>query len=663
MTDGEYKEFDKFLNETRFDVNEIMDTKKRFEQVYDLLYDYMKAGFEEERVRKHPLYYAFSNNPDEVMQMEVRHFIVNMLFWYPMTRIGVPEKLNKSFVVDCSCLNKKQMKAYFDEKIIIPFRDYVTNMKLNQIFADTTYRLGLISLDFNEIMGISINIQTFIGMAKKYPEFDDCIHTKVDPNMQPSEIEMLQHDRMNKIIALMKKHENDIRPILNSGEGIKDKQLSEFAVIGGLKPDMVGNTIPKPIDTNFIVGGLNSVSNFFIDKQAGRKAVVANKTLMGNAGYFAAKIMKVTKDTRLDMNVEECGTHHPILYNVKDKDHLKIIDHQYYYLIEDPNNLRVVSKKDDWLIGKMIYLRLPVTCGLGHNRVCRHCYGEMYKVNGDPDFGQGSFASAISANKYQQDTLSTKHLMTTNSVPIEFPDIFNEVFSLEANIIAINPEKIEEPKRWTIIIDEERMVEYDQVEFNSHTSQIILRDNKTKEEYIIEEANGSEIFLYQDIINKFTHKAKQRIELDPSKLDDTVYLGIIVVENNELTKPLKHMQKLLDTNDHLGCQTVDELVNRMTDLMIEANMGVLLVHGGMILKNLIRRADNIYEYPSFASFRPQNYKILKLTDALVNSPSLTTGLASQDLRKQFSEPQTYKKCAKASTDVYFRKSLYGIKKN
>ena len=91
--------------------------------------------------------------------------------------------------------------------------------------------------------------------------------------------------------------------------------------------------------------------------------------------------------------------------------------------------------------------------------------------------------------------------------------------------------------------------------------------------------------------------------------------------------------------------------------MIEADMNVLLVHGCMTLKNLIRKRNNIYEYPDFSSWTEQDYVILKITDALVNNPSLTTGLSSQDLRKQFSDPATYRKHAKASTDVYFRKSL------
>lgn len=655
MTEEEFKQFDEFLNKTRFDVREIMSTKKRYNQVHDMLYNYMKMGFEEERVRKHPLLYSFDGK--KVFSMETRHFIVNMICWFPMVKIGASEDLNEKFVLDCSCLNSKQIMTYFNENIIEPYRDRVTNEEMNMIFEETIYKLSLISLDFNEIMAISINIDLFIDLAEKSPEFDRIIHTKPEPGMQPVEIESMTHNGMKRLIAIMKDLDNDIKPILNSGEGIKDKQLSEFTVMGGLKPDITGNTIPKPIDTNFIVGGLNSVGNFFVDKQAGRKAVVANKTLMGNAGYFAAKIMKVTKDTRVDMSIEDCHTNHPIFYHVADENHLKIINRSYYSLYSDGRDLRVINAdKDKHLVGKFIYLRVPTTCGLDGNRVCKHCYGEMYKVNGQEGFGQGGFASAITANKYQQDTLSTKHLLTTDSVPIDFPDEFYNVFDLEANIISIKPDKIDDPKRWTIAISEERLVEYDQVEFNSHTSQIIIRDNKTKEKYTIEERNGSEIFIYQDIINKFSRKGNQ-IELNIGNLDDEICLGIIVVENNELTKPLKNMQRLLDTKDHFGCQTVDELVNTMADLMIEAKMGALLVHGCMTLKNLVRQADNIYESPNFSAFGEQRYTILKITDALVNSPSLTTGLASQELRKQFSDPATYRKHGKASTDVYFRKTL------
>ena len=158
------------------------------------------------------------------------------------------------------------------------------------------------------------------------------------------------------------------------------------------------------------------------------------------------------------------------------------------------------------------------------------------------------------------------------------------------------------------------------------------------------------------MIDNFSHK-KGRIELDIGKLDDDIMLGIIVVENNELTKPLKNMQALLDSKYHFECVTVDDMINRMADLMIGAKMGALLVHGSMTIKNLIRCKDDIFKTPRFSSYYEGEYTILTITDALINNPSLTTGLASQNLRDQFTNPATYRKHAKASTDVYFMKSL------
>ena len=682
MTEEEYQKFDEFLNTTRFDVRELMATKKRFEEVFNTLYDFMKMGFEEERVRKHPLYYSFHGTNDTVLEMQVRHFIVNMLFWYPMMKMHLADKLDESFIFDCTCPSRSDMMQYFNYKIIEPYRDRVSNEKMNLIFSDTLYRLGQISLDFNEIMAVSISIQTFMHLAdedgdfrdlrevyyhiseeedKKYDamrhEFNELIHTKLDPTLQPKEVENELHKRQKRLIELMKTIPNDLQPILNSGEGVKHKQLAELVIAGGLKPDMVGNTIPVPIDSNFLVDGINSVKNFYIDKQAGRKAVVANKTLMGNAGYFSTKIKKVTKDTRVDFSVFDCGTQHPIHYFVKDYSHLVIINRSYYALEEDPLNYKVVdARKDHHLIGKMILLRSPATCGLKHNKVCLMCYGEMSKINDGPDFNHGSFAAAISSNKQQQDMLSTKHLQTTNSVWIEFPEIFYTIFTLEASILAIHPEKIDDLKRWSIIVENKKLVEFDQVEFNSHTSQIILRDNYSKEEHIIEEKNGSEIFLYQDAIELF-HTIPDGMILPLEELDDSLMLGMIMVENNELTKPLKNMQLLLDNNNHFGCTTIDEAVNTLADLMIQAEMNVLLVHGCMTLKNLIRLKDDIYQFPNFSSFKEQEYVMLKITDALVHNPSLSTSLSSQDLRKQLADPATYRKHAKASTDVQFRKSL------
>ena len=135
-----------------------------------------------------------------------------------------------------------------------------------------------ISQDFNTIMGNSICIESFIQLSKRNPRFNEIIRTKLTPGMQPKDIEKLQHELTAEEIEILSKEPNCLRPMLHAGAGIKDKQLAEFSITGGLKPDVNGNTIPIPIDSNFLVGGLNNVTNYYVDSQAGRKSVILNKT-------------------------------------------------------------------------------------------------------------------------------------------------------------------------------------------------------------------------------------------------------------------------------------------------------------------------------------------------------------------------------------------------
>ena len=42
------------------------------------------------------------------------------------------------------------------------------------------------------------------------------------------------------------------------------------------KPDVRGNVFPKIVNTNFICGGMQSASDYYIDASGGRKASIIN---------------------------------------------------------------------------------------------------------------------------------------------------------------------------------------------------------------------------------------------------------------------------------------------------------------------------------------------------------------------------------------------------
>lgn len=283
LQDLDYEEFCNFLDSQVFIVHDmLLVDKKNFKMYYKKFYTYMKQGFERKEVRTHKVKYKFtSSDAEPIKEMEIRHLIVNMIFWRAFIAMDKVEELSSAHLVDCQNMTSSYMKSWIDTMIIDPYRTQFTNKKMNRIVEKIISKANKVSQDFNVLMAMSISIHSFNQVAKQNERFNQIIRTQIPAGMQPKDIEKMQHDLMVEEIEILKNTPNDLQPMLHAGAGIKDKQLAEFSITGGLKPDVNGNTIPIPINSNFLVGGLNNVTNYYVDSQAGRKSVILNKTSIG----------------------------------------------------------------------------------------------------------------------------------------------------------------------------------------------------------------------------------------------------------------------------------------------------------------------------------------------------------------------------------------------
>ena len=216
-----------------FVIEEIAETKKSYSEFTEYVYDCIKAGFEHKELRECPVYFRFHPDTD-INQMQLRHFLTNLFFWEPVIRLSAIDELNEKYIVDTSAISSPYIKKYIDNNIIIPFRDTISNKKMNIILHDLIYNLGRISTDFNILLGMTINIETFIDVANKNKRFDEIIRTKLDPSLQPNEIESLLDGLLKEELDILMTEENSLKPILKSGAGIKPKQLAELSISGGL---------------------------------------------------------------------------------------------------------------------------------------------------------------------------------------------------------------------------------------------------------------------------------------------------------------------------------------------------------------------------------------------------------------------------------------------
>lgn len=666
--DINYEAYHKRLTDTVFNIHAIVEDKKQWKAVFNELYTYMKQGYEQEKVRKHPVQFRFStDNAEQIKTMPVTHFIVNLIIWNAFRKLDKVQDIGSPHIFDGAKITEDYIADYINHNLIAPYHKEVDIISMNEALDDMIYALSQIFTDFGILAGTTMDMESFIELAQRYPRFREILHTKLDDTLQPKEIEdTIFNSRKEFLDIIVNDEDNHLKPFLVTGAGINTGQLQEFAISGGLKPDVEGNVIPVPINSNYIAGGLNSINNFYIDGQAGPKALIMNSTVMGKSGHFSYKTMILTSSYNISKTVDDCDTKRLIELHVTNRKVLKKINGRYYRLPdEDSSVLHVVNMEtDEHLIGKTILMRSPVTC-TAHDGICHKCYGDLYYINNTPSFHAGRFAATQTNNPIQQKILSTKHMLKTNSDKVEFSADFYRFFALDANKIIFNMDSKEDLSQWFLQIRNEDLYTMDDIsssDFNDHTEIIYLRNKDTDEMIPIQEIgkpdDPRELYLFSDVSKHLKPIGADFIGIKLSALDIESPIAMINIVNNEVSKPLKNIIRLLDKKDHYNCTTIDEMVNAYNKLTIDSGMSVDSVHTEMILKGLIRSTEDILQPPAFNNEEKMNdYQILTVSKALAYSPSIALSLSFEELGRQFVKPSTYNKYRKSDYDIFFKEEI------
>ena len=697
---------------------------KRYDEFIDILMVNMAEGFEHKEFRDHPVMYKFYNDKDEEMKtMSFRDFIINVIMWRPMMCID-PANLHDGLIIEhakFSNITRKFIKEYFDINYIYQYKSSIPtipdisleeiNRHMNEIMADTTFKLSEVSNVFNSFIGISTNIETFIDLQTRIPEFNEIMESTLDERMQPAEIEAELADQRKRIVDLIVSDDrpNMMKALVQPQSGLNVKQFGEMVTTIGLKPDDEGRTIPHPINTNFLnKGGLTNTADIYLKAISGRKSQIMNNEYMGKTGHLLILIAILTAGAKLSRTTMDCNTVNPIPMEIKSKTFLKKL-HGRRYRYAGQRDYRIINAfKDEHLIGETVYVRSPVTCAC-RDGICRECYGELYYTNIDNN-NTGIYSATKVMNPVVQGILSAKHFQTTNSSVIKFIPEFNKFFGIAGTDIVL-ADNIDDITQYSILIRRENIMTADgdeseldystkgrrrkkttmnsnksdeidlnddemddddgdgmELTFNYSTTKFEVVKNlhaKTEDarEYIeFEDVDSKELFIHTDLITRMTPGKDSKGEyraIDLEALNPEEFIFLVDVQNNELTKPMKSIQRVLNNKDHDGCSTYEELVNHMVDLLIASELDAASVHSEMIIRQLVKRPDNVLKRPNFERIiMTQDYQLLTVSAALKKNPSITTSLSTPYLKNQLVEmSETFEKDAPGIFDPLFRLTL------
>ena len=138
-------------------------------------------------------------------------------------------------------------------------------------------------------------------------------------------------------------------------------------------------------------------------------------------------------------------------------------------------------------------------------------------------------------------------------------------------------------------------------------------------------------------------------------MDEDTTLFETMIMNNELTKPL---YDLMDLTSKKGIPTdANEMAQKYTRLLIEANIPTAAIAGEIVVTALMRSADSDYEYPNFRRDGNVDYRLVPLRTALEKNSSINIGLIYQDLKRQLLSPDLYVRKGESVHDALFDENI------
>ena len=636
--------FTKDLNQSNIDLH------------FNAIINILKDGIEQQSVQQMMLHIVFEDQID--IDLSIFDYVINLMMW--QLRTGINEPIHSVHLVFFEDITKRNIKEYIDNSFVDKYRKKIPFIQMNQSIDNVIGKFRELR-PFQIYLANTLNLEDTIELMKKYPEFNETVHFDVT-GIPLEDVKDAGMEATYKQIKYIKNSDHCLRDSFRTGEAISPKQYKEVAVNIGSKPDGQGSVFPHPIPHSFMNGGLQSPEEIYIESSVGRVAQILQKTNVGESGAFARKLELNNQDTYLHKDPNYvCDTVNFEEVTIDSAIKLQMYDLRYYR--ENPKGVDKLlnAKKDKHLIGRKLYFRSPMTCASAARGqgICYKCYGDLAYANQEVNIGQ--IAAEGLSSIYTQILLSAKHLLESLVVKMVWVKEFYDIFSLAFNTIGVREDKVF--RGWKLIIDEELKTEddLDNMAYSYYINSFVVRqpDGTSVRIHTSESDNiyFSQEFL--DYIISLKPKGESLEDLDDTpmefdmvKLMDFPYLFIMEIRNNELSRTMDQIKKLIDNKSIIQLHDRNTILEEFIRTNINGGIKLNAVHFEVLLMNQIRYVDDELLKPHW-DVPNEPYQILTLTKSLSNNPSITVRLESNKIQQALRNPQNRFIKQPSITDLFF----------
>lgn len=615
----------------------------------------LKDGIETKEVQNMMITVIFEDGVD--IDLSIFDYLINLMMWQLCTGVDQPiRSIHLAFFED---ITRRSIKEYIDNIFVDQYRKLIPFMQMNRIIDSVVGKFRDLR-PFQMYLANTLNLEDTINLMNLYPEFNETIHFSTE-GIPLEDVKDAGMEATNHQIKYIKNSDHCLRDSFRTGEAISPKQYKEVAVNIGSKPDGQGSVFPRPISNSFMNGGLQTPEDVCIESSVGRVAQILQKTNVGTSGAFARNLELNNQDTYLHQDpnyICDSRNFEEVLIDSATK--LQMYDLRYYR--DNPRGIDKLcdAKKCKDLIGRKIYFRSPMTCASaarGHG-ICYKCYGDLAYANQEINIGQ--IAAEGLSSIYTQILLSAKHLLESLVVKMTWTKEFYNLFSFCFNTITLKEDGIY--RGFKLIIDEDVKFEeeMDDVTYNGYINSFIVK-TPSGEEIRIHTAESDNMYFVPEFFDYYMSiKSKNvnpdsdeedRVEMDMVALMDFAALFIMEVRNNELSRTMDQIKKLIDNKSVISSHDRNTILEAFISTNISGGIKLNAVHFEVLLMNQIRAFDDDLESPDW-SVPNQKYQILTLSNSLTNNKSITVRLQSSKIPKVLQNPRNRFIKQPSITDLY-----------
>ena len=630
------------------DINKI-----NIEDYFYGLINIAKDAIETDFVKSMMIKFIFTDKVE--IELSLFDSVFNLMMWELVVSIDAQIKSVHLFFPEN--ITKKEIKEYIDNIFIDKCRTKVSLIEMSQTIDKCIGKFRDLR-PFQPYLANSLCLEDTIDLMNSSKDFYDSVHFDIT-GISLEDIKDQGMDATNTQINIIKNSDHCLRDSFRTGEGINAKQYREVAVNIGTKPDGLGSIFPTPIKQSFMNGGLQTAEEFCIESSIGRIAQIMSKNNVGTSGEFARKLELNNQDTILNPDPDYiCDTVNFEEVYIDSENKLNSFDLRYYRTNPLGVDKLLEAKRDKNLIGQKLYFRSPMTCASaakGHG-ICYKCYGDLAYVNKEVNVGQ--IAAEGLSSIYTQTLLSAKHLLESKVIKMNWPSEFYEIFNITFNTIAIQSNKI--VRGWKLIIDEEikSEEELDEALYNYYITGFKVRTN-TGEEYNIHTSESDNIYLMPEVYDFITNSKNKdvdiiedNIEIDMEALKSFDALFIVEMRNNELSKTMNNIKKLIDSKSVIAEYDRNSILEKFINTNMAGGIKLNSVHFEVLLMNQIRDGEDDLEAPDWSKHSP-SYRIMPLSKALSNNRSIAVRLESSNIAKALLDPNNDKLNKPSISDLYY----------